>query len=101
MLLTHLMRGVPIDVKHVNAFRALAGLGACVVLDGAWQDHREDLPGTFGDAVYLVAERLRAHSELVIVEKYSRDITRCDRCRIVGAFAPADPDRVVQILGYW
>jgi hypothetical protein len=100
-LRTQLGRGLPVDVKHARAFTALAGLGDPARLATAWLDHRENLAGTFDQAVADVLELMQAHPELLIVEEYSRTITACDRCQAHGPFSPAAPERIVEILGYW
>lgn len=95
-----LRRGQTIDVKHVAAFRRLRGLGQPSVLDAAWNDHRQQVPGTLEDASREAVRLLDAHRELMVVEEYSNTPAACGRCRAHGAFRPAPPDTIVEILGY-
>jgi hypothetical protein len=95
-----LRRSLPIDVKHVTAFRRLRGLGAAAALAAAWADHRQQVPGTLDEASCEAARLLEAHPGLVVVERYSGDPVQCDRCRPHGPFRPAPPDHIVRVLGY-
>jgi hypothetical protein len=45
-----LRRGQSIDVKHVTAFTRLCGLGRPEQLAVAWNDHRQQVPGTLDAA---------------------------------------------------
>ena len=93
-------RGKTIDRKHVRALQALHGLGRPDLLDAAWQDHRQGLPGTIHDAVRSAMRLLGERPDLVVVEDYSADPTPCARCRPSGPFTPTPRDRIVEILGY-
>lgn len=95
-----LRRGGTIDVKHAVAFRRLRGLGQPQVLAAAWNDHRQQVPGTLEDASREAACLLEAHPELIVVENYSSTPVACGRCRPHGAFRPAPLDTIVQIVGY-
>jgi len=95
-----LRRGQSIDVKHVTAFTRLFGLGRPEQLAVAWNDHRQQVPGTLDSASREAARLLQAHPELVVVEEYSRDASPCERCCAHGPFRPASPSRIVEILGY-
>lgn len=96
-----LRKGRQIDVKHVTAFGRLRGLGAEAGLAVAWNEHRQDVPGTLDDAVEETIRLLESHPELVVVEEYLPDIVACGRCRRHGAFQVAQPEKIVEILGYW
>jgi len=89
-----------VDVKHVAAFTRLLGLGRPAQLAAAWNDHRQQVPGTFDEASREAIRLLEARRELVVVEEYSRDAMPCDRCRAHGPFRPAPSVRIVEILGY-
>jgi hypothetical protein len=93
-----LRRGKSIDVKHATAFRRLLGLGRPKWL--AWEDHRQQVPGTFDEASREAASLLEMFPELLIVEEYSADAPPCEHCREHGAFRPAPSRRIVEILGY-
>jgi hypothetical protein len=95
-----LQRGQRIDVKHVTAFTRLFGLGRPEQLAVAWNDHRQQVPGTLDSASREAARLLEAHPELVVAEEYSRDASPCERCCEHGPFRPASPSRIVEILGY-
>ena len=95
-----LRRGQSVDVKHATAFTRLLGLGRPDRLAAAWNDHRQQVPGTLDAASREAARLLEAHPELVVVEEYSRDISPCERCREHGPFRPASPSKIVEILGY-
>jgi len=95
-----LRQGQSIDVKHATAFTRLSGLGRPEQLAAAWNDHRQQVPGTLDAASREAARLLEAHPELVVVETYSRDASRCERCREHGPFRPAAPSRIIEILGY-
>jgi hypothetical protein len=94
-----LRRGQSVDVKHATAFTRLLGLGP-EQLAAAWNDHRQQVPGTLDAASREAARLLEAHPELLVVEEYSRDVSPCERCREHGRFRPASPSRIVEILGY-
>jgi len=95
-----LRRGGTIDVKHAVAFSRLRGLGQPQVLAAAWNDHRQQVPGTLEDASREAVRLLEAHPELIVVENYSSTPVACGRCRAHGAFRPAPLETIVQILGY-
>jgi hypothetical protein len=95
-----LRRGQSVDVKHATAFSRLFGLGRREQLAAAWNDHHQQVPGTLDGASREAARLLDAHPELIVVEQYSRDASRCERCREHGPFRPAPPGRIVDILGY-
>ena len=95
-----LRRGQSIDVKHVTAFTRLFGLGRPEQLAVAWNDHRQQVPGTLGSASREAARLLEAHPELVVVEQFSSDASPCERCREHGPFRRAPSGRIVEILGY-
>ena len=101
MVCGQLRQGRQVDAKHVTAFTQLRGLGRRDLLEVAWADHRQNVPGTLVDAIAETADLLRERPELIAVEEYSTAITPCDRCRPHGVFTPAAPERIVQILGYW
>src|SRR5262249_26166912 len=96
-----LRTGRTIDAKHAHAFVTLSRLAAGPLIESAWQDHRDDLAGSFDQAVEAAHRLLARHPELVTSEVYSRAIVPCDRCRPHGRFRCAPPERVVEILGYW
>jgi hypothetical protein len=96
-----LRRGRSVDIKHATMFARLLGLGRHQQLAAAWIDHRQEVPGTLQEATREAARLLRAHPELVVVGKYSTDITPCEQCQEHGPFRPAPPETVVEILGYW
>jgi hypothetical protein len=95
-----LRRGQSVDVKHATAFTRLLGLGRREQLEAAWNDHRQQVPGTLDAASREAASLLDAHPELIVVEEYSRDVSTCERCREHGPFQPAAPSRIIEILGY-
>lgn len=95
-----LRRGETIDVKHVVAFSRLRGLGQSRVLAAAWNDHRQQVPGTLEDASREAVQLLEAHPELSVVEEYTSTPVICGRCRAHGAFRPAPLEAIVEILGY-
>ena len=96
-----LRRRKTIDRKHVTAFTRLLGLGRHDQLVAAWSDHRQAIPGTLEDARREATRLLKAHPELVVVERYSAVVVPCERCREEGLFRPGPADRIVQTLGYW
>jgi hypothetical protein len=95
-----LRRGLPIDVKHATAFNSLRGLGGPEKLSAAWDDHCQQVPGTFDEASAVAARSLKANPELIVVEEYSAETVPCERCRPHGPFRPAPTKRIVEILGY-
>lgn len=95
-----LRRGQSVDVKHATAFTRLLGLDRREQLEAAWNDHRQQVPGTLDAASREVACLLDAHPELIAVEEYYRDVSPCERCREHGPFQPAAPSRIIEILGY-
>ena len=95
-----LRRGQSVDVRHATAFTRLFGLGRPEQLAAAWNDHRQQVPGTLDAASREAARLLQVHPELAIVEKYSSDASPCDRCREHGPFRSAPSGRIVEILGY-
>jgi hypothetical protein len=93
-------RGRTIDRKHVRAFRALRGIGQPDLLDAAWQDHRQGLPGSIDTAERTAMRLIDERPNLVVVEEYSAAPTPCARCRPCGPFISAPRERIVEILGY-
>lgn len=89
-----------IDPKHVQAFRRLADLGDASQLAEAWEDHRQELPGSLEDAIAQTHRLLARRPDLVVSECYSAVVTACDRCQDVGPFRLARPEAVVDVLGY-
>ena len=96
-----LRNGLEIDPKHVRAFTRLADLGRPEQLSDAWQDHRQDVPGSLEEATQEAHELLRRHPELVVSDQYSTTIAACERCQDYGPFRAASPRTIVEILGYW
>lgn len=96
-----LRNGLEIDAKHVRAFTRLTDLGRSQQLAEAWQDHRQDVPGTLEEATQEARQLLRRHPELVVSEEYSPNVIACERCEDYGPFRVAPPETVVDILGYW
>ena len=66
-------------------FSRLRGLGQPQVLAAAWNDHRQQVPGTLEDASLEAVQLLEAHPELIVVEEYSGTPVACGRCRTHGA----------------
>jgi hypothetical protein len=96
-----LRRGQPIDPKHANAFRRLAGLGEPGRIDAAWRDHRQSELEPFHQAARLAHQLLDHHPELAVRERYSAEVSVCPHCQEDGLFRRACPDVIVQVLGYW
>jgi hypothetical protein len=96
-----LRQGRQIDVKHATAFDRLRGLGGEAELVVAWDEHRQDVPGTLDEAVEETLRLRDAHPELVVVEEYSTEVVECGRCRTHGAFQVAPAGKIVEVLGYW
>jgi hypothetical protein len=96
-----LREGREIDVKHVRAFTRLVGLGRSKQLAEAWQDHRQNVPGTLEEATERADQLLARRPDLFGSEEYSTVVTACDRCQDYGPFRLARPDLIVQVLGYW
>ena len=63
-----LRRGQSVDGKHATAFTRLLGLGRQEQLEAAWNDHRQQVPGTLDAASREAACLLDAHPELIVVE---------------------------------
>jgi hypothetical protein len=95
-----LRRGRQIDLKHVRAFKRLAGLGRSQQLDEAWQDHCQDVLGRLVEARDEAQQLLAEHPERVVSEKYSTVVTECERCQDYRRFRRARPETIVDILGY-
>jgi hypothetical protein len=96
-----LRRGLEIDAKHVRTFTRLSDLGRPRGLAEAWQDHRQDVPGTLEEATKEAHQLLDRHPELVVSETYSTVVTTCEQCQDYGPFRLAPPEMIVDILGYW
>lgn len=96
-----LRNGVEIGAKHVRAFMRLADLGRPKQRAEAWQDHRQDVPGTLEEATQEAHQRLARHPELVVSEEGATVVTACDRCQDYGPFRLAPRETIVAILGYW
>lgn len=96
-----LLQGRAIDVKHVRALTRLSGLGESARLAEAWQDHRQNVPGTFDEALCQASELIGRCSDRLVHDTYSAVVTACDRCRDVGPFRRSAPDAIVSVLGYW
>jgi hypothetical protein len=96
-----LRKGLEIDPKHVRAFTRLTDLGRPAQLAEAWQDHRQDVPGTLEAATEEAYQLLARHPQRVVSEEYSTVVTACDRCQDYGPFRLAPPEMIVEILGHW
>jgi hypothetical protein len=96
-----LRKGLEIDAKYVRSFMRLTDLGTPTQLTEAWEDHRQDLPGTLEEATREAHQLLGRHPELVISEGYSAVVTACDQCQDYGPFRLAPSKTIVDILGYW
>ena len=70
------------------------------MLAAAWNDHRQQVPGTLEDASRDADRLPEAHPELIVVENYSSTPVACGRCRAYEAFRPAPLETIVQILGW-
>jgi hypothetical protein len=77
----------------------LRGLGQPQVLAAAWNDHRQHLAGTLGDASRETVRLLKAHPELIVVAEYSSTPVACGRCRAQELSVQRHPKRS-SILGY-
>ena len=96
-----LRKGLEIDAKHVRSFMRLTDLGRRTQLTEAWEDHRQDVPGTLEAATREAHQLLGRHPELVVSEEYSDILTACDRCQDYGPFRLASRETIVDVLGYW
>ena len=79
--------------------KPLLGLGRPQQLAAAWSDHRREVPGTLDEASREAVRLLECYPELVVVEGYSSDVTRCVQCRAEGPFRPAPSGRIIDVLG--
>jgi hypothetical protein len=96
-----LRKGLEIDAKYVRSFMRLTDVGRPTQLTEAWEDHRQDVPGTLGAATREALRLLGRHPELVVSEEYSAVCTACDRCEDYGPFRLAPRETIVDVLGYW
>ena len=101
LVLGHLRKGQPLDVKHARGFRRVSGLGDSAKIDAAWRDHRQAEREWFRDAERGARELLARHPELIIREQYSAEVRICPKCQDDGPFQRARPDTIVKALGYW
>jgi hypothetical protein len=85
----------------VRSFLELSPFATELAVDEAWQDHREDGPSSFAEAVADARSLLALSPELIVAGEYSSVIAPCGRCRDHGRFQRAAPERIVEILGYW
>jgi hypothetical protein len=93
-------RGRCLDPKHAVAFRRLRELGQHERLAQAWDDHRQQIAGTIGEASREAERLLDARAQLLVPDEYSAHTPPCARCRTHGAFRPAPRERIVAMLGY-
>jgi hypothetical protein len=96
-----LRNGLEIDMKHVRAFLRLADFGLATQFGQAWQDHRQDVPGTLETATQEAHRLLARHPELVVSGRATSIVNKCERCHDYGPFRLAQPEVIVDILGYW
>ena len=96
-----LRKGLEIEAKYVRSFMRLTDLGRRTQLTEAWEDHRQDVPGTLEAATREAHQLLGRHPELVVSEEYSDILTACDRCQDYGPFRLASRETIVDVLGYW
>jgi hypothetical protein len=95
-----LLKGLEIDPKYVHSLMRLIDLVRPAQLTDAWEDHRQDVPGTF-EAVIREAHRLLVrHPERLVAEKSSCVMRACDRCQDYGPFRLAPREMIVDVLGY-
>jgi hypothetical protein len=96
-----LRKGLEIDAKYVRSYMRLSDRGRPAQLTEAWEDHRQDVPGTFEEAKREAHQLVGRHPELVVEEEESAIPTACDRCQDYGPFRLAPRETIVDVLGYW
>jgi hypothetical protein len=96
-----LRQGLEIDPKYVRSVMRLTDLGRPTQLTEAWEDHRQDVPGTFAAATREAHQLLGRHPERVVSEEFAAVLSACDRCQDYGPFRLAPRETIVEVLGYW
>jgi hypothetical protein len=95
-----LRNNLVIESKYLDAFRRLDGLGDPGKLREAWNDHRQEVPGTLAEASEQALQGISERPDLIRGETYSVRTEPCERCRAHGLIVPAESVRIVEILGY-
>lgn len=95
-----LRKGLEIDAKYVRSVMRLTDLGRPMQPTEAWEDHRQDVPGTLAAATREAHQLLGRHPELVVSEEFSAVFSACDRCHDYGPFRLAPREMIVDVLGY-
>jgi hypothetical protein len=93
---------VPTPSKYARDFLRLAELVNPADVEEAWRDQRKPgHPETFDEANTVLQDLIPARHDLLITPDYSKDTADvCPRCAPTPAFALADPNVVLSLLGY-
>lgn len=101
-LLLDLADGVPVASKHARDYLRFVELADSAAMETAWQDHRKPAhPTSFEDARRALPGMIHANPGLLITPVYSKNAEeQCPRCAPCAGFKLADPNVVLELLGY-
>ena len=101
-LLLDLANGVRVPEKHARDYLRLDPVADLAASQAAWDDHRKPThPNRFNQVRETVRHLISARPDLLCRPEYSQNAREiCPRCRPVEAFPLADPQAVLDLLGY-
>jgi hypothetical protein len=101
-LLLDLANGVPVASKHAGDYLRFVELADSEGTEVAWKDHRKPMqPATFRETGRVLPDLIRARPNLLITPEYSKNAQEvCPRCAPSAVFHLADPNVVLELLGY-
>jgi len=97
-----LVRDGSVVAKHLRDFLQLRDVVSDRI-DAVWQEYRRaSEPLRFVDAAAEIEAAARSHPERLLSPEFNRNPNiACRDCKASGVFRPAEPSRIMQILGYW
>jgi hypothetical protein len=97
-----LTRGGSVVAKHFPDFLRLQQLVSPDRIDAVWQEYRREFePPQFVEAASQIEAAARTHPERLVGAAFNRDVNAvCPNCAAWGSFRPAEPARIIRILGY-
>jgi hypothetical protein len=101
-LCSPLLRSKTVPPKYVRDFLRMLQAQRPNRIEDIWPEHRKPSdPSTFNEAAELIREAAISKAELLVPDVYSTDVTEsCPRCAESEGFKRADPQRILDLLGY-
>ena len=101
-LVLEIAKGLPINARHAKDFVRLDEIADVDKICTIWEDHRkEDHPHDFLNARAVCLKQITGHPELLVSPCYSRNPNEfCPRCSSTPSLRLADPQIMLDIMGY-